>query len=175
MLRLFTRALLFSVSVYATVPYCQEQESTEFLIYLTESTQIVRELIAKNALGALLEEHEPEQFDLLLNNFSPAQMAFEAEVLSSTTSLVIVYFYEDSPAEQEYIRECEQLAIRYNGKVKFVVIDMDALFVLAQDTNVTTSPTLFFVHGRDLLKKVAGPITISMMQTCIQGWLTSIT
>src|SRR5579871_5620120 len=76
------------------------EESTHPLVRLTDSITIIRELISAKKLEELLEPHTVEQRDLLINNFSPAQLAFEAEVFTTTIPLVVVYYYEDNAHER---------------------------------------------------------------------------
>src|SRR5271168_2007423 len=91
----------------------QDVVSHKTLVDLVESTKIVRNLLCQKKIGQLLEEHDPEQLDILINNFSPASMAFESEVLSTTVSLVCVYFYQDSQREQTFIKDLDALAAEY--------------------------------------------------------------
>src|ERR1700722_10163639 len=90
------------------------KESTQPLVRLTDSVIIIRELISTKRLEKVLEPHTVEQMELLVNNFSPAQLAFEAEVFTTTMPLVIIYYYEDSAHEQTFIQQLEELAIEYD-------------------------------------------------------------
>jgi hypothetical protein len=141
------------------------KESIRLLVRLTDSTNIIRELISTKNLGKMLEPHTTEQLELLINNFSPAQLAFEAEVFTTTVPLVFVYYYEDNVHEQAFIEQLEELAIEYDDKVKFVIVDIDALFALAQDVGIEKSPTLILAHNRDILEKRDENITIALIRS----------
>lgn len=95
------------------------QHSYNALIDLEVSTRIIRNLITHNKVGEILEEHNPEQLALLLDNFSPASIAFESEVLGTTIPFVVIYYFKDSPHDQAFIQQLDLLAASYTDKVKF--------------------------------------------------------
>lgn len=146
------------------------EEVSQPLVRLTESTTIIRELISTKSLGKVLEPHTVEQMELLINNFSPAQLAFEAEVFTTTTPLVIVYCYEDTLHEQAFMQQLEALALEYEDKVKFVVVDIDALFSLAQDADIEKAPTLILARNRDILERRDGNITIDLIRSLLHAY-----
>ena len=90
-------------------------------------------------------------------------MAFEAEVLTTTMPLVFVYYYEETAQEQAFIQQLEALAIEYDGRVKFVVVDADALFSLAQDVDIATFPALIVAQNRDILETITENITLDLI------------
>jgi thioredoxin 1 len=143
------------------------KESVQPLVRLTDSTHIIRELISTKNLGKVLEPHTTEQMELLINNFSPAQLAFEAEVFATTIPLVVVYYYENNVHEQMFIQQLEKLAIEYDDKVKFVVVDIDALFSLAQDADIEKVPTVILTRDREILEKRVEDITIDLIRHLI--------
>lgn len=138
--------------------------SFKALIDLEESTKIIRALLSQNKLSKVLEKHDPEQLDLMLNNFSPAQMAFEAEVLTTTIPLVAVYYFKNSPEEQEFLKQLDQLALENNDKIKFVIIEMDKLFSLAQSAEIEAIPAIIFSKNREILEKITADITIDIVR-----------
>lgn len=160
MKKLYAVFLLFLASCSSK----QEAVSYKAVINLVESTAIIRTLLCQNKLSQLLEEHDPEQLDILINNFSPASMAFESEVLSTTVPLVCVYFYQDSPQEQAFIKDLDALAAEYENKVKFVVVDAQKLFSIAQAAEVTTFPAIAWVRNRDIFEQSSDKITIASLQ-----------
>jgi thioredoxin-like negative regulator of GroEL len=146
------------------------EEAFQPLVRLAESTTIIRELISSKQLGKVLEPHTAEQMELLINNFSPAELAFEAEVFTTTTPLIAVYYYEDNAHEQAFIHELEALALEYDDKVKFVVVDIDALFSLAQDADIEKAPTLILARNRDILERRDGNITIDLIRSLLHAY-----
>ncbi len=138
---------------------CTEQKKEipeQQLINLVESTQIIRTLIHNNKLNTLLEDHAPEQLDLLLNNMSPAKIAFEVEVLSSTIPLIVVYYFKENLESRNFIEKLKKLAIIWDNQIKFVTIDVEKLFVLVQDADIQEIPTLLFVKDREVIDKIEG-------------------
>ena len=144
------------------------KEQANAVINLVDSVKIIRIVVCKNKLNELLEAHDPEQLELLLNNFSPAQMAFESEVLSATIPLVVVYYYKESEKEKYFIEELEKLAKLNINKVKFVVVDSDKLFTLAQDAEIESFPTIVFSKNREIVEKITENITIDLIDTKIE-------
>jgi Thioredoxin len=146
------------------------EEASQPLVRLTESTIIIRELISSKQLEKVLEPHTVEQAELLINNFSPAELAFEAEVFTTTIPLVIVYYCEDTAQERAFIQQLAALALEYDDHVKFVVVDIDALFSLAQDAGIEKSPTLILTRNRDILERRDEDITIDLIRSLIQAY-----
>lgn len=160
--------ILFLTSCTSRKPL-DDHGSTCGLVHLLDSTRIIRALITQNKLSDLLVDHDPEQLDVLLNNVSPAQMAFEVEVLSSTVPVVFVYYYKDSPEEQAFIRLLNALAVEYDERVKFVVVDVDKLFVLAEGAAIETYPATIVVQQRDIIETIPGTVTIDEIKQRIRA------
>lgn len=139
------------------------------LVRMTESTTIIRELISTKQLEKVLEPHTVEQLEFLINNFSPAQLAFEAEVFTTTIPLVVVYYYEDAADERIFIQQLEKLAVEYDDEVKFVIVDVDALFSLAQDADIEKSPTLILTRNRDIRERRDENITIDLIRSLVHA------
>ena len=153
----------------AVISSCSQKNNTETipfkaLINLEDSIKLLRTLITQNKLGQALEKHDPEQLDLLLNNYSPAHMAFEAEVLSTTIPLVLVYYFKNSAQEQRFLQQLDQLVLDYPDSLKCVIIDIDRLFSLAQDAEIETVPTIVFSKDREMLEKITDNITIDSLR-----------
>lgn len=145
-------------------------EAIQPLVHLTESTALIRALISTKSLGKVLEPHTAEQMEILINNFSPAELAFEAEVFTTTIPLVIVYYYENNADEQKCIQQLEELALTYDDTVKFVVVDIDALFSLAQDAEIEKSPTLILTRNREILERRAEGVTIDLICSLLRTY-----
>ena len=133
-----------------------EQEKNE-VIDLLYSTTIIREAITHNTLKQLLEEHNPEHLNLLLNNIPPAKLAFESEVLATAVPLVVVYYFRKSFESEKELLLLKEIAARYDDdQVKFVSVDIDKLFVLAQDAEIETVPTITVVKNREMSERFEG-------------------
>ncbi len=142
------------------------------LINLVQTTQIIRIVVSQNKLGQLLEEHNAEQLNLLIDNVSPAQMAFEAEVQSTTIPLVIAYYFKDSAEEQERIEQLKNLAVEYNDKAKFIVIDAERLFSLAQAAELSALPAIVFIKNKELVHRMDGDVSIDELKQKINEQLS---
>lgn len=150
----------------ATVPATSQYAA---LVDLVASTQIIRSLITNNQLDTILDAHDPAQLALLLNNFSPAQMAFETEIKSTTYPLVVIYYYQaDNQSQVAYLQLLNQLAQKYQAQIKFVIIDSLQLFSLAQDADITNFPTIIFSKNGAVIKQLSGVETIEILEKSIQ-------
>lgn len=167
----------YIVFLLCILPACQstkkvsepEPQATA-VINLVTSTRIIRALIADNKIGQVLEDHDPEQLTILLDNVSPAQMAFEAEALGKE-ELSVVYYYKDSPQEQAFIQALEPLALAYVNRVRFVAIDADKLFSLTEDTEIAHYPTLLIIKNREIVDTITQNITLDTLQQKLDLYL----
>lgn len=139
------------------------------LINLVESTHIIRTLIVNNQLESLLEDHDPEQLTLLLNNVSPAKMAFESEVLSTTIPLVVVYYFQENEESKKFLQKLKKLAMTYDDIIKFVTVDVDQLFSLVQDAEIETLPTIVLVKNREIIEKIEDIISITQLEQLLKN------
>jgi len=158
--------LLFLTS--CSKPKEQIDQPPQALINLVESTHIIRMLISQNKIGDVLQEHDEQGLELLLDNVSPAHMAFEAEVLTTTIENVVVYYFKHNAYEQEFIKQLHALAQKYDDQVKFVIIDIDALFVLAHDAEIETTPTIFLMKNKVVIDHIEGPTSIELLDDRIK-------
>jgi len=133
--------------------------NAQIAIDLLESTQIIRELIMTDKLCTIIDATK-EQVDLFINNFSPAQLALEAEVLSCQTPVIACYC---TAIDHTTIELIQQLAEEYTT-IKFVIIDADALFSLVQDSDIQEVPVLCFVQNREIIDRISLPIARSVLQ-----------
>lgn len=156
--------------------HCDESKNTQSeacspLINLTQSTRVIRTLITQDKIGELLEDHDPEQLSLLLDNISPAQMAFEAEVLSSTAPMALVYYYKESAESKQFIPQLEELAIAYENKIKCVIVDADQLFSLVLDTDIENLPALLLFKNGEIVEHIQSAITIDQLEELLQKFI----
>jgi hypothetical protein len=87
------KILFIIVSSLCFLPSCSGQEnqsSDESGIYdLIESTEIIMRLIKEDRLKEILVNEDPD-LNILLYNFSPAQMALKVEVLNAECPSILV-------------------------------------------------------------------------------------
>ncbi len=159
---------LLLISMLVFLPSClfwntnsktESESNSSPLVNLVDSTHIIRALITQNKIGDLLEDHDIEQLTLLLDNKSPAQMAFESEVLSSTVPLVAIYYFKESIESDEFIKQLEDLAIRYEDQIKVVLVDVERLFSLAQDAQIEIFSTILLVKDREIIDRIEGNLS----------------
>jgi len=168
LLLLLMLTLLPSCAPWNAHSTIEADSSASPLIDLVDSTHIIRMLISQNKISGLLEEHDSEQLDLLLDNKSPAQMAFEAEVLSSISPLVAVYYFQKHKDRDECIEQLEALAMQYEDQIKFVLVDVERLFSLAQDAQIEEVPTLVLVKDREIIDQLNGDLS----SDALKAWLS---
>lgn len=171
-MRIFLLLILFlipSCSFSTQQKIENEEEVSKFfpLVDLVESTTIIRAFITKNKIGELLEEHDPKDLYRLLNNMSPAQMAFGSEVLSTTIPLVVVYYYTDSPKSYVFIKQLQDLALYYHDRVKFVIIDADELFSLAQEADIQQYPSIAIFEKGIIIDRIEQDISIEAIDQIV--------
>ena len=146
--------------------------SSNPLVNLVESTHIIRTLIINDKLESLLEDYDQEKLTLLLDNISPAKMAFEVEVLSTTIPYVIVYYFQKNEESTTFIQNLKKLAITYDNAIKFVVINADKLFSLIQDAEIEIFPTILIFKNREVIKEINNTISITQLERIIKKVLS---
>ncbi len=158
-------------SIKNDAPIEQPSPSDSFLIDLLESTHILRELIQTNKIGDLLENHDVEQLEALLNNMSPAQMAAEVEMIR-TPMPVIAYFFEPGIRHDHLLPELKDLAHTYDQKVKFVMIDGPKLLGLYDIFAINALPTVLFLKNGEVVARLEDDINRGTLQ---EGIITKFT
>jgi hypothetical protein len=145
-----------TVSNHQPVPDLKNR--TQELVYdLNESTSIIISFLKNGNLSEILAEearNAPETIDILIKNFSPAEMAFEAEVLNFKGPAIILFYDEKSPQAQIIDSSFKELAFKYHNKAKFVKVEVSKLFKLAEQAVVTDAPTLLLIHNRAEVDRV---------------------
>ena len=141
----------FVLLVILFLPCCirtnQADEDSSKVYDFADSVALIRGLIKSDSLPKILEEYDQDGLNLLINNFSPAQMALESEVLNCTLP-ELLYFYKDQCADIELL---EQLANEYTEKLKIVIIDADRFFSVAEQFEIEKFPTFVCLYQRDEL------------------------
>lgn len=93
-------------------------------------------------------KESPSVIDILVKNFSPAEMAFDSEILNSNVP-AIVLFYDEIESSALLIQEnFEKIAQDNYNRAKFVKIDVSTLFKLADQAMVTTVPTVLAILSK---------------------------
>ncbi len=151
------KKIVWALGFVALLPSCSPQNGVATreqaaatdtaLIDLLESTHIIREMIRTDRIGDLLENHDEEQLEVLLNNMSPAHMAVEVEMMR-TPMPVIAYFFEPGIRHDHALLILKDMAKTYDEKVKCVMIEGPKLFELYDAFAITTLPTVLLLkHG----------------------------
>jgi hypothetical protein len=146
----------------------QKKEEQTHIIDLVESTNIIRHLIAQNKLADVLEDTHDDDIQKFIANFSPAQMALEAEVLAWPQP-VLVYFYQSSVPEQVTNLEIiKNIAHHYEDVLKCVIIDGDYLYTIMYDANIVILPTFLLMHNRIELLRIENKVCLEKIIRLLQ-------
>lgn len=162
--------IILVLGVIVLLPSCfsQQQQSESShqdasIIDLGESTRILRELIQTHNIGDLLEDHDEEQLEALLNNTSPVEMAAEVEIIR-TPIPVVAYFFEPGLRHDHMMRILKDVAHTYNEKVKFVMIDGPKLFQLYDMFAINTLPTVLFFKNGEIITRLEDDMSKTLLE-----------
>lgn len=92
---------------------------------------------------------------------------FEKEVLQSEVPVLIDFFADWCMPCKMFAPVFEEMAGEFEGKVKFVKVNVDASPELAQKYLVMSIPTIKLVKGDEVLKSFVG----AMSQEELEEWL----
>lgn len=167
---------IFYILMFSTMllPHCtntkNEQASDQFqepvlaiaepkLYDLYESSGIILELIKSGKMVDILVDvsDEDQSLAMLLRNFSPAQMAFEAEVLNHKNPVIILFYQESNDDSKVMEKMLEEMAGEYDNQAKFVKIEADLLFALANQACIDTCPSIIVIHNREEIARFVNP------------------
>ncbi len=138
------------------IPACKSLEKhaikgdqEEVVIDLTASTNIIMKLIQEDALTKVLEDDTSQEGIILLTrNFSPAEMAFEAEVLNYKDPVVVIFFKDNQ--EWETMRTAVMhVAENHKNSAKWVRINAEELFRIAEHSEIDHLPTMLVIDNRE--------------------------
>lgn len=124
---------------------------------LNDSTNIIMHLLRKNALQTVLETCHPEDIDRLVKNFSPAELALESEVLNWETPVILAFVDTENPEYQTLHKLFENSAQSYGTSVKFVEVNTQELFKIAQQFEITQLPTISLMFHRKEIAHLEQP------------------
>jgi hypothetical protein len=134
-------------------PPIRSAEVENNLVDLNATTEII--LAAIKQPSELLEENFNTGLDFLLKNFSIADLALEADVLSSDLP-VLLFFYKD-PLERDTIDSYGRFLLgHFNQKIKVVIVNAEILFKLAEKTEIFGFPAALVVHERQEKNRLEG-------------------
>ena len=169
--------LSFLVLLLIFLPHCSSEQTKEAVITREEeievydinaSTNIILALLKEDKLATVLaeDEQDKDKIDTLIKNFSPSEMAFEAEVLSYKNPVVILY-YNLADNNADLLKILTELAKKYKDTLKFVKVDKEKLFKITERSEVDIFPTLMVMHERQEMGRLEKP-TLSSLETDLQ-------
>lgn len=141
-------------SVILLLHGCNKKEKNDFIYgdcdhitYFSNSVKIINELLNSDSLSDILEDADPEKLDFLINNFSPAEIAFESEVLSCTMPVLLYVYKECSDAQLLAIIE------EHYQTYKIVLIDADVFPMIAESLQISEYPVFIcFDQGVEVFR-----------------------
>lgn len=96
---------------------------------------------------------------------------FEQEVLQSDIPVLIDFFADWCMPCKMFVPVFEGVAEDYEGKVKFVKVNIDEAPELAQKYLVMSIPTLKMVKGEELLGSFVGAMTTEELEDWVEEHL----
>lgn len=130
----------------------QNNELNE-IIDLEDSTKIIMSLIASNKLEKVLDlskEQSKNSVNLLIQNFSPAELALESEVLSQSYPVLLIFYNADQ------WKNIEKIVLEDLHKIKIVKINVDNLFKIAQSFEIDQLPVFVVMKSRQEINRIDG-------------------
>lgn len=134
-------------------PPIRSSEAENNPVDLNVTTEII--LTALKQPAEIVEENFNTGLDFLLKNFSIADLALEADVLSSDLH-VVLFFYKD-PLERDTIDSYGRFLLdHFNQKIKVVIVNAEVLFKLAEKAEIFGFPAALVVHERQEKNRLEG-------------------
>lgn len=115
---------------------------------LDASAEVIMHLIEKQALSTVFEQHDPQIINQLIKNFSPAEIALEAEVLNWPQPVILFFTQKKNPDYSAMHDIVERAASAYEPQIKFIEIDADELFKITAQFHFDRLPALLLMHQR---------------------------
>lgn len=140
---------MFAVSCISAFSF----EINSPVVDLNASTEIILAAIKNESLSyeAVLQDG----LTFLLKNFSLADLALEAEVLSHTKP-VLVLFYKDQSDRKELYELGEKCAARFSDNIVIVAVDAHVLYKLAEKVLIEDFPVAMIIHQREEKGRLEG-------------------
>lgn len=160
---------LFLLSICLLLPGCDNQvtATNKYVYDFAESVTLIRQLLKTDSLPEILEDADAQGLDRLINNFSPAQMALESEVLNCTLP-VLIYFYLHQIMDSDFL---EQLAQEYEDQIKIITLDADNFFSIAQQFEIEQFPTIIGMQQRDEIFRLERTDTL---KECLKSFIVAL-
>ena len=138
-----------------------KQPVSELVVDLNQFTTFVIELIKTNDIAKILGEgaqNSQEMITALIKNFSPAEIAFEAEVLNYEKPVTLLFYDKNNEQAQTMNLVFNALATQNSNKSKFVTINVTELFKLADQAAINVVPTLMVIYNKIEIGRVENPL-----------------
>lgn len=124
---------------------------------LDESTQIIRALIKSNELGKIVIPERESYIDFFINNYSPAYLAFEAEVFAHQNPVLVLCCNNQELRVLEPV--CKVIMERYPG-LKIISVNDETLPSIIAMLKVQVLPAFIFIDQRTELGRVEGTVNL---------------
>lgn len=138
---------------------------------LDETASLILALIQGDSLTMMLENPNKETLELLITNFSPAEIAFQAEVLNNHLPTIALFVTPETSDYQLIMEDFITCAREFSHRCNFVEINTDKLFKIAQVSHVSDLPTLLFLHNSTEMARMSAHVAAHDLQAKIISFL----
>ena len=98
---------------------------------------------------------------------------FQSEVLESELPVIVDFYASWCPPCKMLAPMLDQMAVEFDGRIKFVKVDSDEESSLAESFNVTGLPTIVFIENGEHAGQFAGLPQEDMFRNELIDWLNS--
>lgn len=123
---------------------------------LNASTEIILSLFKRDELHKILVDADADGLDTLIKNMSPAQMAFESEVLSYPGMCALIF---SNANDWRKLHDDVIALAQYYPHIKFVKVDVNKLFKIAELAEIESLPAVVFIQDHQEIHRIE-PIDI---------------
>ena len=99
--------------------------------------------------------------------------SFQSEVLDSDLPVIVDFYASWCPPCKMLAPMLDQLAVEFDGQIKFVKVNSDEEPSLAESFNVTGLPTIVFIENGEHAGQFAGLPQEEMFRNELLDWLNS--